>query len=736
MSHRPYIKDDDSGNISDLAIDAETLQGYKPCVNIVTLEDNNSTKEGTWLAKTNKVSALVDGQLFLYKITVAGASTTTLNITGSGGALGAKTVYRTGTTKLTTQYGVGHYILLAYNSLNTCFRLINDYDANSYAYVRQYQHGKNAAGATNLYPILTRYNLTNKNGKYDNAYARFYTDTYIDITNGYLYAPKVYSGGSEVAVKTDIPAEVTETTVSGWGFTKNTGTVTRVDSISPSSGNVSLSAVRYVSQSLTDDQKYQARRNIGAGTSSFTGYTEDNKLRPSFVNYPWERLLTPTILTGSPYVRITDITYSGTYRLSSGTTDYSPTAVYLRYNGATNNDYITILTNGPGGMDHPLDIALLNVYIRTIGNSKRWEWTLTSSAGFFTGMTDTSDGWFRKIDGTVTSVRVQAGTGLSSSVSTAQTGTLDTTISIASGYKLLTTSEYDALNAKQDKISGGTNGQLLSSNGSSLVWTNDNRGLLHHDLNVEIANTTTDSGWSMFNSTYNGYLLKSVRFNAQSPDWGVGNFGSGIVFGGGDTKGVMSVAYGTPDIKFAGGNGSGPKWWLKLTGTSTKTYDLDELNNKQDKISALGTATKPVYFSSDGVVSACLNYGGGTKVTLNGTEHKGTNATLYAPTTAGTSGYSLKSNGSGAPRWANEAKVQLSGTLSSGAKNNASVSFVITNTSNPLKKGVWRYSGTYGVFLIFAPNEITTMGSPKSAYICGYVSSSISNNTSLTLVEV
>ena len=69
MSHRPYIKDDDSGNISDLAIDAETLQGYKPCVNIVTLEDNNSTKAGTWLAKTNKVSALVDGQLFLYKIT-------------------------------------------------------------------------------------------------------------------------------------------------------------------------------------------------------------------------------------------------------------------------------------------------------------------------------------------------------------------------------------------------------------------------------------------------------------------------------------------------------------------------------------------------------------------------------------------------------------------------------------------------------------------------------------------
>lgn len=55
-------------------------------------------------------------------------------------------------------------------------------------------------------------------------------------------------------------------------------------------------------------------------------------------------------------------------------------------------------------------------------------------------------------DGTVKSVRVQAGTGLSSSQSTAQTETLDTTISIASGYKLPTTTEW---NSKYTKPSGG-----------------------------------------------------------------------------------------------------------------------------------------------------------------------------------------------------------------------------------------------------------------------------------------
>ena len=302
---------------------------------------------------------------------------------------------------------------------------------------------------------------------------------------------------------------------------------------------------------------------------------------------------------------------------------------------------------------------------------------------------ETVSNWgFTKNVGTVTSIRVQAGTGLSSSTSTAQTSTLDTTISISDGYKLLTTSEYNTLNAKQDKISGGTSGQLLSTNGSSLVWTNDNRGLLHHDLNAEIANTTTDNGWKMFNSTYNGYLLKSVRFNAQSPAWGVGNYGSGIVFGGVDTKGVVSVAYGTPEIKIAGGNGEGPRWWIGLTGTSGNSYDLDRLK--------------------------------------------------YAPTTAGTSGYSLKSNGSGAPRWAKSRKVVIGSTIDSGAKSCSSVSFLITHSGADytLSKGLWYYSGTYGVFIVYVVTEINSPGGTRTEYISGYVSRQIKNNTEITLVEL
>ena len=115
---------------------------------------------------------------------------------------------------------------------------------------------------------------------------------------------------------------------------------------------------------MTDAQKTQARTNIGAGTSSFTGYTSSNKLHTDYIN-----------------------------------------------------------------------------------NAAGW----TSNKG------------------TVTSVRVQAGTGLSSSQNTAQTSTLNTTISIASGYKLPTTTEWAERPSINDaySISAG-NGIVLTPTANSL----------------------------------------------------------------------------------------------------------------------------------------------------------------------------------------------------------------------------------------------------------------------------
>lgn len=44
----------------------------------------------------------------------------------------------------------------------------------------------------------------------------------------------------DVVNSLNIPAAVTEQTVSGWGFTKNAGTVTKVNNVDPVNGNVTL----------------------------------------------------------------------------------------------------------------------------------------------------------------------------------------------------------------------------------------------------------------------------------------------------------------------------------------------------------------------------------------------------------------------------------------------------------------------------------------------------------------
>ena len=110
--------------------------------------------------------------------------------------------------------------------------------------------------------------------------------------------------------------------------------------------------------------------------------------------------------------------------------------------------------------------------------------------------------------------------------------------------------------------------------GVTAALSDHKHGLLHDDLTVTIS-TATDSGWSMLNSSYKGFLLKSIRAQSAAPEWLLGDYSAGIAFGGGDTKGVMSIAYDSPIIKFAGGNGTGPRWWMGVKGTASKTYNLD-----------------------------------------------------------------------------------------------------------------------------------------------------------------
>lgn len=128
-------------------------------------------------------------------------------------------------------------------------------------------------------------------------------------------------------------------------------------------------------------------------------------------------------------------------------------------------------------------------------------------------------------------------------------------------------------------ISGHT---LTLTKGSSFSLSSHTHGLLHTDFVKVIDDTSTDNGWTMINDTYRGFILKSLRTQANAPSWVVNNYAAGIAFGGSDTKGVLSVAYlgASVGFKIAGGNGTKPVWWMQFHGTSGENYNMDNFSVK------------------------------------------------------------------------------------------------------------------------------------------------------------
>lgn len=133
-------------------------------------------------------------------------------------------------------------------------------------------------------------------------------------------------------------------------------------------------------------------------------------------------------------------------------------------------------------------------------------------------------------------------------------------------------------------------------------------GLLHDNFTVLLADTTTDSGWSMINSSYNGFILKSIRMSYFAPSWILGDYAAGICFGGGDTKGVISMAYNSPNVRFAGGNGSKPVWHFSLSGVNGVSYNLDNLISKYlSEVNYITDLDSPSWFNDGNSYGISLN---------------------------------------------------------------------------------------------------------------------------------
>lgn len=178
------------------------------------------------------------------------------------------------------------------------------------------------------------------------------------------------------------------------------------------------------------------------------------------------------------------------------------------------------------------------------------------------------------------------------------------------------------------KITGSVTGTgVISKDGETIeinTLTNHSHGLAHQDFTVALSDDDTNLKWTRLgNQNGEGFWLKSIKGDVKAPAWFQPNYGAGIAFGGGSTKGIISVKYNEPSIKFAGGNGDAPVWYFTITGANDKTYDLSKIGGHSSDSAKLDhNVTFKIASTAD-----ATNGANGTKTDLSGST-----VNLYLPT--------------------------------------------------------------------------------------------------------
>lgn len=112
-------------------------------------------------------------------------------------------------------------------------------------------------------------------------------------------------------------------------------------------------------------------------------------------------------------------------------------------------------------------------------------------------------------------------------------------------------------------------------------WANVmNTGIDNPTLGRYISQSNT---WNDIIGQDNGKnALAAIRDETNGSGNTIGNFSAGIVFGGGDTKGMLDVAYDRPQARIIGGNGNAPVWkkdiaWKDdLKVNVVRSYDIEK----------------------------------------------------------------------------------------------------------------------------------------------------------------
>lgn len=171
-------------------------------------------------------------------------------------------------------------------------------------------------------------------------------------------------------------------------------TTTYVSSVDGASGAVTTNAVKTTAQTLTNAQKTQARTNIGAGTSSFSGSYNDLTNKPSipsktseidndsgYITSAGAPVQSVNSKTGAVTLAASDVsavglsgndtiagtkTFSGAVKMNGGVDIKSGGNAVLNIEGvATDVDYIDIWVDGGSNKNRPL---VLQTNSNTTGN--------------------------------------------------------------------------------------------------------------------------------------------------------------------------------------------------------------------------------------------------------------------------------------------------------------------------------------------------------------------------------
>lgn len=133
--------------------------------------------------------------------------------------------------------------------------------------------------------------------------------------------------------------------------------------------------------------------------------------------------------------------------------------------------------------------------------------------------------------------------------------------------------------------------RVLSSDDLTNLQNQINNRATNSTVNVAaplFRRITSSNTWQDILGVTNGnQVLVSIRDEAGGNT--LGNFGSAVAFGGGDTKGVLNVAYADHTARIIGGNSDRPQWHEDIAWKSDIQNLLNMLNQQSQQIKSLTT---------------------------------------------------------------------------------------------------------------------------------------------------